>query len=59
MYSRIPIPKFYVVDVFESRRRVVYVGGVRTGKFVRFKLDHMQDLAWSHPQEWWVRRSTS
>ena len=36
MYSRIPIPKFYVVMIFEEvAADSVFVGGVSHGKFVR------------------------
>ena len=35
MYSRIPIPKFYVVMIFEEvAAESVYVGGESHGKFV-------------------------
>src|ERR1700687_6047411 len=42
MYSRIPIPKFYVVMIFEKvAAESFYVGGASHGKFVRLKLEHM------------------
>jgi len=57
MYSRIPIPKFYVVMIFEEvAAEQVYVGGVSHGKFVRFKLDHMaRTLPGPILREWWVK----
>ena len=57
MYSRIPIPKFYVVMIFEEvAAESVYVGGVSHGKFVRFKLDHMaRTLPGPILREWWVK----
>jgi phenylpyruvate tautomerase PptA (4-oxalocrotonate tautomerase family) len=57
MYSRIPIPKFYVVMIFEEvAAEQVYVGGVPHGKFVRFKLDHMaRTLPGPILREWWVK----
>ena len=57
MYSRIPIPKFYVVMIFEEvAADQVYVGGASHGKFVRFKLDHMaRTLPGPILREWWVK----
>jgi phenylpyruvate tautomerase PptA (4-oxalocrotonate tautomerase family) len=57
MYSRSPIPKFYVVMIFEEvAADSVYVGGVSNGKFVRFKLDHMaRTLPTPILREWWVK----
>ena len=38
MYSRIPIPKFYVVMIFEEvAAESLYVGGASHGKFIRLK----------------------
>src|SRR5712664_4866398 len=56
MYSQIPIPKFYVVMIFEEvAADSFYVGGVSRGKFVRLKLEHMA-RTWPGPivREWWV-----
>ena len=57
MYSRIPIPKFYVVMIFEEvAADSVYVGGVSHGKFVRLKLEHMaRTLPGPVVREWWVK----
>jgi len=57
MYSRIPIPKFYVVMIFEEVvADSVYVGGVSYGKFVRLKLEHMaRTLPGPVVREWWVK----
>jgi phenylpyruvate tautomerase PptA (4-oxalocrotonate tautomerase family) len=57
MYARIPIPKFYVVMIFEEvAADAVYVGGVSNDKFVRFKLDHMaRTLPGPILREWWVK----
>jgi len=57
MYSRIPIPKFYVVMIFEEvAADSVYVGGVSHSKFVRLKLEHMaRTLPGPVVREWWVK----
>ena len=57
MYSRIPIPRFYVVMIFEEvAAESVYVGGASHGKFVRFKIDHMaRTLPGPIVREWWVK----
>ena len=57
MYSRIPIPKFYVVMIFEEVvADSVYVGGVSYGTFVRLKLEHMaRTLPGPVVREWWVK----
>ena len=56
-YSRVPIPKFYVVMIFEEvAAESVYVGGVPHGKFVRFKIDQMARTLPGHVvREWWVK----
>ena len=57
MYSQIPIPKFYVVMIFEEvAAESVYVGGASHGKFVRLKLEHMaRTLPGPIIREWWVK----
>jgi phenylpyruvate tautomerase PptA (4-oxalocrotonate tautomerase family) len=57
MYSRIPIPKFYVAMIFEEvAAESFYVGGVSHGKFVRLKLEHMaRTLPGPVLREWWVK----
>jgi phenylpyruvate tautomerase PptA (4-oxalocrotonate tautomerase family) len=57
MYSRIPIPKFYVVMIFEEVAAAsFYVGGASHGKFVRLKLEHMaRTLPGPILREWWVK----
>ena len=57
MYSRIPIPKFYVVMIFEEvAAESFYVGGASHGKFVRLKLEHMaRTLPGPVVREWWVK----
>jgi phenylpyruvate tautomerase PptA (4-oxalocrotonate tautomerase family) len=56
MYAQIPIPRFYVVVIFEEvKAENIYVGGVSHGKFVRLKLDHMaRTLPGPIIREWWV-----
>ena len=42
MYSGIPIPKFYVVMIFEEvAADSLYVGGASHAKFVRLHLEHI------------------
>jgi len=57
MYSRIPIPRFYVVMIFEEvAAESFYVGGASQGKFVRLKLEHMaRTLPGPIVREWWVK----
>jgi phenylpyruvate tautomerase PptA (4-oxalocrotonate tautomerase family) len=57
MYARIPIPKFYVVMIFEEvTADSIYVGGEPHDKFVRFKVDHMaRTLPSPILREWWVK----
>jgi phenylpyruvate tautomerase PptA (4-oxalocrotonate tautomerase family) len=58
LYASIPIPKFYVVFIFEEiARDACFVGGVLNNKFVRFKIDHIaRTLPGSVIREWWVRK---
>jgi len=57
MYSKIPIPNFYVVMIFEEvAADSFFVGGVSHGKFVRLKLEHMaRTLPGPIVREWWVK----
>jgi phenylpyruvate tautomerase PptA (4-oxalocrotonate tautomerase family) len=57
LYAKIPIPKFYVVMIFEEvAADSVYVGGRSHGKLVRLKLEHMaRTLPGPVIREWWVR----
>jgi phenylpyruvate tautomerase PptA (4-oxalocrotonate tautomerase family) len=57
IYARIPIPKFYVVLIFEEvAKGNCFVGGKRNDKFVRFRVDHIaRTLPGPIIREWWVR----
>ena len=57
MYSGIPIPKFYVVMIFEEvAANSLYVGGASHAKFVRLHLEHMARTLPGHIiREWWVK----
>jgi phenylpyruvate tautomerase PptA (4-oxalocrotonate tautomerase family) len=57
LYAQIPIPKFYVVTVFEEvAEGDCFVGGVKHSRFVRFRVDHMaRTLPGPILREWWVR----
>jgi phenylpyruvate tautomerase PptA (4-oxalocrotonate tautomerase family) len=57
MYSWIPIPKSYVVMIFEEvAADSFYVGGASHCKFVRRKLEHMaRTLPGLTIREWWVK----
>ena len=54
--ARIPIPKFYVVCVFEEMAPdCCFVGGEAHNKFVRFKVDHIaRTLPGPIIREWWM-----
>src|SRR5262249_59456840 len=57
LYAKIPIPKFYVVFIFEEiAKDSCFVGGEPHNTFVRFKIDQM---ARTTPgpviREWWIR----
>jgi phenylpyruvate tautomerase PptA (4-oxalocrotonate tautomerase family) len=58
LYASVPIPKFYVVFVFEEMARdSCFVGGEPHDKFVRFKVDHIaRTLPGPIIREWWVRK---
>lgn len=56
LYAQVPIPKFYVVCVFEEiPPGNMYVGGERHDTFVRFKVDQIaRTLPGPIIREWWV-----
>jgi phenylpyruvate tautomerase PptA (4-oxalocrotonate tautomerase family) len=58
VYDAIPIPKFYVVVIFdEVTGDSVYVGGESHGSFVRIHIDQMaRTLPGPVIREWWVRQ---
>jgi phenylpyruvate tautomerase PptA (4-oxalocrotonate tautomerase family) len=58
IYAAIPIPRFYVVVVFqELPAAAFYVGGKPRANFVRFKVDQMaRTLPNEIVREWWMRR---
>ncbi len=57
IYARVPIPKFYVVVVFdEVINGNCFVGGEEHNKFVRFKIDHIaRTLPGPIIREWWIK----
>ena len=57
VYASIPIPKFYVVFIFEEvAKDSCFVGGEPHNKFVRFKVDHIaRTLPGPVIREWWTR----
>ena len=57
VYASIPIPKFYVVFIFEEvAKDSCFVGGEPHNKFVRFKIDHIaRTLPTPVLREWWIR----
>lgn len=57
VYSGIPIPKFYVVFVFEEMAAgSCFVGGEPHDRFIRFKIDQIaRTLPGPVIREWWVR----
>lgn len=58
LYAAIPIPKFYVVVLFEEvARGSCFVGGEPHNEFVRFKVEHIaRTLPGPVIREWWVRK---
>lgn len=56
VYSAIPIPKFYVVSIFnEAQRGDLYVGGELHDSFVRIEIEHMaRTLEGPVLRRWWV-----
>ena len=57
IYARIPIPRFYVVTIFEEiERDSLFVGGEPHNKFIRFRIDHIaRTLPGPIAREWWMR----
>jgi phenylpyruvate tautomerase PptA (4-oxalocrotonate tautomerase family) len=57
MYAKVPIPKFYVVFIYEEiAQDSCFVGGEPNNKFVRFKIDHIaRTLPGPVMREWWIR----
>lgn len=57
VYANIPIPKFYVVVIFEDiPQDACFVGGKPHNKFVRFKVDQIaRTLPGPVIREWWMR----
>ena len=57
MYATIPIPKFYVVFIFEEvAKDSCFVGGEPNNKFVRFMIEHIaRTLPGPILREWWMR----
>lgn len=58
LFSRVPMPDFYVVVIFvEIPPESYYVGARPRGDFVRFKVDQMAaTLPNQISREWWMRR---
>lgn len=57
VYASIPIPKFYVVMIFEEMPAdTCFVGGEAHNKFFRFKIDHIaRTLPGPVLREFWMR----
>lgn len=57
MYANVPIPKFYVVCLFEEvSPGTLFVGGKRNDNFVRVHIDHIaRTLPGAVMREWWMR----
>jgi len=57
VYDAVPIPRFYVVVLFEEvPADSFYVGGDSHGSFVRIQIDQMaRTLPGPVIREWWVR----
>ena len=57
VYAGVPIPKFYVVLIFEEMPKdTCFVGGVAHNKFVRFKIDQIaRTIPGPILREWWIR----
>lgn len=57
VYASIPIPKFYVVLIFEEvGQDSCYVGGEPHRKFIRFKIDQIaRTVPGPILREWWIR----
>ncbi|MBR8257229.1 tautomerase family protein [Burkholderia ambifaria] len=57
VYARLPIPRFYVVVIFqEMEEDACYVGGEPHNKFVRFKIDQIaRTMPSPIVREFWIR----
>lgn len=57
VYASIPIPKFYVVLIFEEvAQNSCFVGGEPHQNFIRFKIDQIaRTVPGPVLREWWVR----
>ena len=57
VYASIPLPKFYVVIIFEEvATDSCFVGGEPNNRFVRFKIDQIaRTLPTPVLREWWLR----
>ena len=57
VYDAVPIPRFYVVVIFEEvAGENLFVGGVAHDKFVRLSIDQMaRTLPGPVIREWWTR----
>ena len=57
VYAGVPIPRFYVVCVFEEIvKGSCFVGGELHHKFIRFKVDQIaRTIPGPILREWWMR----
>ena len=57
VYAGVPIPKFYVVIIFEEvAEDSCFVGGKLHNKFIRFKIDQIaRTIPGPVLREWWMR----
>jgi len=56
IYASIPLPKFYVVIIFEATPKgSCFVGGEPHDKFVRFKIDQIARTVPGPVREWWLK----
>lgn len=56
VYAKVPIPKFYVVFIYEEiAKGSCFVGGEPHDKFIRFKIDQIaRTLPGRVLREWWI-----
>ena len=57
VYAKVPIPKFYVVMIFEEvEDGSCFVGGEPHNRFIRFKIDQIaRTIPGAVLREWWMR----
>jgi phenylpyruvate tautomerase PptA (4-oxalocrotonate tautomerase family) len=57
LYAGIPIPRFYVVMIFEEvAKDSCFVGGQPHNKFIRFKIDQIaRTIPGAVLREWWMK----